>query len=137
MRMKMIRLIDADALLKDIEQEYSNHYPTDRDIIDCVRCAETIRPEQCGMMVIEEMIQLHNWISFNERPPDKTGFYLTLSRGEVPWTVELLWYYAEPSSKAGFYSFDVNGNPIFQVHNVTYWTPLPKRRRRIKMKTRR
>lgn len=49
-----MRPIDADALLEDIEREYNNHYPTDRDIMDCVRYADTIDPVRHGEWVYNE-----------------------------------------------------------------------------------
>ena len=51
-RANSMRPIDADALLENIEREYnSDHFPTDRDIMDCVRYAPTIDPVKHGRWI--------------------------------------------------------------------------------------
>ena len=47
----MRRLIDKDALLKEIDQKYAEDFPVERYIMDCIRTAPVIDPVRHGYWI--------------------------------------------------------------------------------------
>jgi len=101
-----MRLIDADALMKELEREteLADDWKTAHEISNIVKYAPTV----------------NGWISIKDRKPDGTkGQVLALvMRDDGGWFRMIAWY----SKKYGWFSDD----PDFDNSmTVTHWMPIP------------
>lgn len=67
-----MRLIDADKLIKAIEDFFENI---------CVYDVEPSEAEHDFESIVDEMETVNNWIPTSERNPNKTDFYLVTEEG--------------------------------------------------------
>jgi len=107
----MSRLIDADALIKFIENRYKITWKDDyeggikdacTDIIEEINKMPTIEPQQ--------------WIPVTERLPEENGLYIVTEIGR--WVAPVETRYFNVREESGFWS----GHP---GDKVLAWMPLP------------
>jgi len=129
-----MRLIDADALTKEIEDfncKDCNHY----NYVRCRAC-----PIDDAVTYIDEAPTVGEWISVEDRLPEEPGKYIvyipprytgTNSTIKTAWfTTSLksscLFGYAmdDKDDRPGFYNSDGEGD--WAEDRLTYWMPLPK-----------
>lgn len=94
----MSRLIDADALINDI----------DGDLLDGIA-------EQRAIEKIENAPTIGAWIDVKNELPEKDGDYLIFNTDGAVW---IYWYDEEYKEW-----YDDNG---YQTESVTHWMPLPE-----------
>ena len=92
-----MRLIDADALKKDLTRFYDN--------------------EVTAKELIDEQPTVGEWVSVEDRFPEKSGRYLCRYRQNIDGKFAYC-------TDFGSYNFDDEGG--WFVGEVTHWMPLPK-----------